>query len=62
MSATDCHLVYRTEGACKRLGISRAWLFRLMQEGRIESYKIGSARFFSEEAILKFLSYERKAA
>jgi excisionase family DNA binding protein len=62
MPTVDSGPVYRAEGACRRLGISKSALYRLRIEGRIESYTIGAARFFSETAIVRFLDTVKGAS
>lgn len=44
-------LAYSPQEAAKALGISRAFLYRLIQSGELRSFRIGRRRMVSAEAL-----------
>jgi excisionase family DNA binding protein len=52
-----------TTEAAERLGISVAWLYVLIKEGRIRSLKPGRRRYVTEDEVERFIhKLERKSA
>jgi excisionase family DNA binding protein len=62
MSATDIRpLAYGPADAAKVLGVSRARVYELMNDGTIPSLKLGARRLIRHEAIVDLLdSLEQK--
>jgi excisionase family DNA binding protein len=54
--ATNEVLAVRPEEAARRLSISRAHLYRLLQRGELASVRSGSVRLIPVEAIRDFLA------
>jgi excisionase family DNA binding protein len=56
MSATDIQpLAYGPADAAKVLGVSRARVYELMNDGTIPSLKLGARRLIRHEAIVELL-------
>jgi excisionase family DNA binding protein len=53
---------YCAEEAAKRLGISRAELFRLVKSERLHSFKIGKRRLFTDDDLRAFVETCREQA
>jgi len=52
-------LIVTVEHAAQLLGLSRAKLYQLMESGRLDFIKIGSARRIPIDAIRKFIERHR---
>lgn len=54
-------VLLRPEVAAERLSVSRATVYELLAEGRIESIKIGRSRRIPESALMAFIEAQRRA-
>ena len=48
--------VHKIEGACVRLGVSRSWLYVLMDNGKVPFFHVGRVRLIKESAITAYLA------
>ena len=49
-------LSYSVKGACAAMGISRATLYRMMQDGRIRAKKLGTATIIPADQLRALLA------
>lgn len=50
-------LAYSIPGTCEALGgVSRQFLYDLINSGRLKSFRVGARRFVSRQAILDFIA------
>jgi len=59
-SRIDRNGVYTPLQAAQLIGCTREYLYRLLKEGKIESYRIGSRHRIPGQAIINFLLMKRE--
>ena len=58
----EVDVIYRTETAMQRLGIGRSFLYELIADKRLASFKVGRARMIRESACVAFLNKSEAAS
>ncbi|MCG7982535.1 MAG: helix-turn-helix domain-containing protein [Candidatus Thiodiazotropha lotti] len=56
MAISDTQIAYSMNEAMEALRISRATIYVLIQSGQLRTYKIGSRRFCTKEALIELQS------
>lgn len=54
-SETDDQMMLSVRETCKRLGVSKWTIYRLMEAGKLASVKIGSRRLVPQRAMMEFI-------
>lgn len=61
LSGDSSHVAYPLDAGLKKLGIGRTKAYELIDDGELETYKVGKRRFIAHAALERFVA-RREAA
>lgn len=62
IASTDNRIAYRVRDAADVVGLSERQMWDLVQKGGVESFKIGTSRRITREALVSFIKQHQNAA